>query len=54
MAVCGNCGAEIKPGKKFCIQCGTAVIVATLGVAGPTDAAEQLALGNQSEKGIRG
>jgi len=40
MAKCSNCGAELKPDKEFCNNCGT-------NVKGPTSAEEQFALGKK-------
>ena len=32
---CGKCGGQLKPGAKFCANCGTAVALANIGIAAP-------------------
>ena len=39
MAICSNCKAELKPGKKFCTNCGTAVNDPATEAAVPTNTA---------------
>jgi len=49
MAVCSNCGAELKPDKEFCINCGINIkeFCSNCGISinGPTSVEEQLDLG---------
>jgi len=55
MAVCSKCGAELKPGKKFCTNCGAKINAPAPApkpkLVGPTDAEGQFALGTKYYNG---
>jgi SpoVK/Ycf46/Vps4 family AAA+-type ATPase len=50
MANCSKCGAEIKPGKKLCSNCGVAVDGSQ--AAEPTDAAGQISLEEKKARSV--